>query len=416
MLRSISRTSQRSLARSTIPLRSFATEAIDPQGPSFGLSEDQQAFQQLARDFTAKEITPVAAEYDRSMKFPWPIVKSAHATGLMNLHIPEEYGGAGLSVFSSALISEEIGYGCTGVSTVLEANGLASAPVIVAGNEQQKKKYLGRLTEEPLIAAYCVTEPSAGSDVAAIATKAVKEGDEYVLNGSKLWITGGGVADWFFVLAVTDASAKPNKRLTGFIVDAKSSGITVDSKLLNMGQRCSDTRPITFENVRVPAENRLGGEGDGFKIAMQAFDITRPLVGAGAVGLAQRALAEAARYAQERKTFGVPIIQHQAVSTMLAEMAIGAESARAMVWRAACAKDANDPRRTYYASISKNLAGQTAVKNSSMAVQVYGGAGFNEEFPVAKLYRDAHIFTLYEGTHQIQNIVIGRQVAKDFAV
>ncbi|GAA6044582.1 hypothetical protein JCM8097_000721 [Rhodosporidiobolus ruineniae] len=395
--------------------RTYASEAGYTGGPTFELTEEQVAVRELARQFTANEIVPVAAEYDRTMKYPWEVIKKAHAEGLVNVHVPEEYGGAGLSVFSSSLVSEELAYGCSGIQTAIEANGLASAPLIVAGSDAQKRKYLGRLVDEPLMAAYGVSEPGAGSDVAGISTKATKEGDGYVINGSKMWITNGGVANWYFVLAKTDPSAKPHKSLSGFIVDADTPGITVESKLINMGQRCSDTRIINFENVVVPKENLLGKEGDGFKIAMSAFDITRPLVASGAVGLAQRALAEAAKYAHERKTFGTPIIQHQAISTMLAEMAIGVECSRNAVWRAALAKDAADPRTTYLASIAKAFASRTAVVNADKAVQIHGGAGYNTEYPVEKLFRDSKIFELYEGTTQIQNLIISRVVANDYA-
>ncbi|GAA5915932.1 hypothetical protein JCM6882_000183 [Rhodosporidiobolus microsporus] len=381
-------------------LRTYASEAGEHLGPSFELSEEQVGIRELARSFTANEIVPVAAEYDRSMKYPWEVIKKAHAEGLVNVHVPEEYGGAGLSVMSSSIVSEELAYGCTGIQTAIEANGLASAPVLVAGSDAQKRKYLGRLTEEPLMCAYGVSEPGAGSDVASIKTTAKKEGaDSYVIDGSKCWITNGGVANWLFVLAKTDPSAKPHKSLSGFIVDADSPGITVENKLVNMGQRCSDTRIINFENVVVPKANLLGAEGDGFKIAMSAFDITRPLVASGAVGLAQRALSEAARYAHERSTFGVPIIQHQAIGTILAEMAIGVECSRNAVWRAALAKDAADPRTTYLASIAKAFASRTAVTNADRAVQVFGGAGYNTEYPVEKLFRVRlrlfHYFSLH---------------------
>ncbi|GAA5827120.1 hypothetical protein JCM11251_001125 [Rhodosporidiobolus azoricus] len=405
------RQSARPLGRITSQGRTYAT-GTDHAGPSFELSEEQAAVRELARSFTANEIIPVAAEYDRTMKYPWDVIKKAHAEGLVNVHVPEEFGGAGLSVMSSSLVSEELAYGCTGIQTAIEANGLASAPVLVAGTTAQKAKYLGRLTEEPLMVAYGVSEPGAGSDVAGIKTMAKKEGDAFVINGSKCWITNGGVCNWYFVLAKTDPSAKPHKSLSGFIVDADTPGITVEKKLVNMGQRCSDTRIINFENVHVPAENLLGREGDGFKIAMSAFDITRPLVASGAVGLAQRALSEAAKYAHERKTFGVPIIQHQAIGTMLAEMAIAVECSRNAVWRAALAKDASDPRTTYLASIAKAFASRTAVTNADKAVQVFGGSGYNTEYPVEKLFR---IFELYEGTTQIQNLIISRVVANDFA-
>ncbi|GAA5975050.1 hypothetical protein JCM11641_000010 [Rhodosporidiobolus odoratus] len=404
-------------SRPSLTARQFASEATATAGlgPCFELSEEQTAIKELARSFTENEIVPVAAEYDRTMAYPWDVIKKAHAEGLVNVHVPEEYGGAGLSVMSSSLVSEELAYGCSGIQTAIEANGLASAPLLVAGSDAQKRNFLGRLTEEPLMAAYGVSEPGAGSDVAGIQTRAKKVPGGYEVNGSKMWITNGGVASWYFLLAKTDPNAKPHKSLSGFIVEADSKGISVDKKLVNMGQRCSDTRIINFENVFVPDENLLSSEGDGFKIAMSAFDITRPLVAAGAVGLAQRALEEAARYAGERKTFGTPIIKHQAIQTILAEMAIAAECSRNAVWRAALAKDSNDPKRTYYASIAKAFASRSAVTNADKAVQVFGGAGYNTEYPVEKLFRDSKIFELYEGTTQIQNLVIGRVVAQDYA-
>ncbi|GAA5957365.1 hypothetical protein JCM21900_006876 [Sporobolomyces salmonicolor] len=412
---SFRRTAQRTVPALRVPRRSYASEAHGyTGGPTFELTEEQNAIRELARQFTANEIIPVAAEFDRTMKYPWDVIKKAHAEGLVNVHVPEAYGGAGLSVMSSSLVSEELAYGCTGIQTAIEANGLASAPVILAGTEEQKRKYLGRLTEEPLMCAYAVTEPGAGSDVAAIKTKATLEGDSFRIDGQKCWITNGGVADWYFVLAKTDTDAKPHKALSGFIVDRNTPGISVESKLINMGQRCSDTRIINFENVVVPKENMLGKPGDGFKIAMGAFDITRPLVASGAVGLAQRALVEATKYAHDRKTFGVPIIQHQAISTMLAEMAIGVESSRLAVWRAATAKDENNPRTTYYASIAKALASQTACDNTDKCMQVMGGAGYNTEYWAEKGIRDGRIFKIYEGTTQIQNLIISRIVAQDY--
>ncbi|GAA5861288.1 hypothetical protein JCM1840_005317 [Sporobolomyces johnsonii] len=412
---SLRRTVQQTLRAFRAAGRSYASEAHERNGgPTFELTEEQNAIRDLARQFTTNEIIPVAAEYDRTMKYPWDVIKKAHAEGLLNVHVPEAYGGAGLSVMSSSLVSEELAYGCTGIQTAIEANGLASAPVILAGTEKQKRKYLGRLTEEPLMCAYAVTEPGAGSDVAAIKTKAILQGDSYRLDGQKCWITNGGVADWYFVLAKTDPDAKPHKSLSGFIVDRNTPGISVESKLVNMGQRCSDTRIINFENVVVPKENMLGKPGDGFKIAMGAFDITRPLVASGAVGLAQRALVEATKYAHERKTFGVPIIQHQAIGTMLAEMAIGVETSRLAVWRAATAKDENNPRTTYYASIAKALASQTACDNTDKCIQVMGGAGYNTEYWAEKGVRDSRIFKIYEGTTQIQNLIISRIVAQDY--
>jgi acyl-CoA dehydrogenase len=294
--------------------------------------------------------------------------------------------------------------------TAIEANGLGSMPIMIAGNDEQKKKYLTRLIEEPIMCAYGVTEPGAGSDVSAITTKAVRKGDDYVINGQKMWITNGGVADFYFVLARTNPDPKcpASKAFTGFIVDRDTPGVTPGRKELNMGQRCSDTRGITFEDVVVPKENVLIGEGAGFKVAMGAFDKTRPPVAAGAVGIAQRALDEATKYAMERKTFGQPIINHQAVNFMLADMAIGIESSRLCYMKSAWQAD-NKIRNTYYASIAKCLAGDVCNKAATDAVQIFGGNGFNTEYPVEKLMRDAKIYQIYEGTAQIQRIIIGRE-------
>jgi len=379
-------------------------------GVSFILTETQNEYLEMAEKFTREEIMPVAAHYDRTGEYPWEVLKKAHANGLMNLHIPEEYGGMGLGTLDGCLITEKMAYGCTGIMTAIEANGLGSMPIMIAGNEEQKKKYLTRLIEEPIMCAYGVTEPGAGSDVSAITTKAVRKGDDYVINGQKMWITNGGVADFYFVLARTNPDPKcpASKAFTGFIVDRDTPGVTPGRKELNMGQRCSDTRGITFEDVVVPKENVLIGEGAGFKVAMGAFDKTRPPVAAGAVGIAQRALDEATKYAMERKTFGQPIINHQAVNFMLADMAIGIESSRLCYMKSAWQAD-NKIRNTYYASIAKCLAGDVCNKAATDAVQIFGGNGFNTEYPVEKLMRDAKIYQIYEGTAQIQRIIIGRE-------
>ncbi|NWV60638.1 ACADM protein, partial [Malurus elegans] len=400
------------------------------------LTDEQKEFQATARKFAAEEIIPVAAQYDKTGEYPVPLIKRAWELGLMNSHIPESCGGLGLGTFEACLITEELAYGCTGVQTAIEANSLGQMPVIIAGNEHQQKKYLGRMTEEPLMCAYCVTEPGAGSDVAGIKTKAEKKGDEYVINGQKMWITNGGKANWYFLLARTNPDPKvpASKAFTGFIVEADSPGIQIGRKEMNMGQRCSDTRGIVFEDVRVPKENVLIAEGAGFKIAMGAFDKTRPpvsignnsvikysrnfrisdsglysiQVAAGAVGLAKRALDEATRYALERKTFGKAIVEHQAVSFLLAEMAMKVELARMAYQRAAWEVDAGR-RNTYYASIAKAFAGDIANQVAADAVQIFGGNGFNTEYPVEKLMRDAKIYQIYEGTAQIQRMIIARE-------
>ncbi|XP_039590801.1 medium-chain specific acyl-CoA dehydrogenase, mitochondrial [Polypterus senegalus] len=386
-------------------------------GYSFELSEQQKEFRDTARKFAREEIIPAAPHYDKTGEYPVPLIKRAWELGLMNSHIPEHCGGLGLGIFDACLITEELAYGCTGVQTAIEGNSLGQMPVIIAGNDVQQKKYLGRMSEEPLMCAYCVTEPGAGSDVAGIKTRAEKKGNEYIINGQKMWITNGGVANWYFLLARTDPDPKApaNKAFTGFIIDADTPGVQPGRKEINMGQRCSDTRGITFEDVRVPKENILIGEGAGFKIAMGAFDKTRPPVAAGATGLAQRALEEATKYALERKTFGKVLAHHQAVSFILAEMAMKVELARMAYQRAAWEVD-EGRRNTYFASIAKAFAGDIANQVASDAVQVFGGNGFNSEYPVEKLMRDAKIYQIYEGTAQIQRIIIAREHLAKYTV
>ncbi|XP_017774922.1 PREDICTED: probable medium-chain specific acyl-CoA dehydrogenase, mitochondrial [Nicrophorus vespilloides] len=382
-----------------------------PNGYNFELNETQLEFQSVARKFAREEIVPVAGEYDKSGKYPWPIIKKAHALGLMNGHIPEHCGGLASSIFDGCLVAEELAYACTGIMTALEASGLGQTPVIIAGNKEQQKKYLGRLIEEPLVAAYCVTEPVAGSDVNGVKTRAEKKGNEWILNGQKMWITNGGVANWYFVLARTnpDPKAPAANAFTGFIVDGDSPGLTPGRKEINMGQRASDTRGITFEDVRIPAENVLIGEGAGFKVAMGTFDKTRPPVAAGACGLAQRCLDEASKYATERKAFGTSIGNHQAVAFMLADMAIAVETTR-LAWMKSAWDVDNGKRNSYSAAIAKCYGADIANKCASDAVQIFGGNGFNSDYPVEKLMRDAKIYQIYEGTSQIQRIIISREV------
>ncbi len=374
----------------------------------FELTDEQKQLQETARKFAREEIIPKAAEHDKNGKYPVEIAKKAWELGLMNTHIPGEYGGLGLGVLDGCIITEELAYGCTGICTAMEANVLAAAPLMVAGNDDQKKEFLGRLTSEPLFAAYCVTEPGAGSDVSGIRTQAKKVGDDYVINGSKMWITNASVANWYFVLAYTDPTQK-HKGMSGFIVPADTPGITVGKKEWNLGQRASDTRGIVFEDVKIPAKYRLGNEGDGFKIAMGAFDHTRPPVAAGAVGLARRAMEESIRYAQTRKAFGQPIANFQAVSFMIADMAKDIEAGRMLVWKAAATIDAGQ-RNTRYAAMAKSFCADMAMRVATDAVQVFGGYGYSEEYPVEKLMRDAKIYQIYEGTSQIQRLIIAKEI------
>ena len=374
----------------------------------FALTDEQQQLRALAHEFAAKEIAPKARHHDETGEFPRDICRKAWELGLMNTHIPEAYGGPGLGVLDGCIIAEEIASGCTGIGTAMEANTLAEAPVIVGASDEQKKRFLGMMTKEFRLAAYCVTEPQAGSDVQGIKTVARKVGDDYVLKGSKMWITNGSVADWYFVVAYTDP-AQRYKGMSAFVVPRDTPGIEVGKKEQNLGQRASDTRALTFNDVKVPKENLIGQEGKGFMLAMSAFDHSRPVVSAAAVGLARSAMDHAVRYAKERSTFGVPIHKHQALAFMVAEMAMKIEAARLLVWQSAWKIDRGE-RNTREAAFAKAFAADTAMETALNAVQVFGGYGFSREYPVEKLMRDAKIFQIYEGTSQIQRMIIAREL------
>lgn len=374
----------------------------------FDPSDEQQQLGELAHQFAEQEIRPVAASYDLSMEYPWDVIGKAHELGLMNTHIPERFGGLGLGALDGAIISEELAWGCTGIGTALEANGLALQPVIEGASDELLEKYVAPMTERPIMAAYAVTEPGAGSDVAALRSTAVLDGDHYVLNGSKMWITNGGVADWYFVLAYTDREAA-YKGMTAFLVERGWAGVEVGKKEINLGQRCSDTRGITFSDVRVPVGNVVGQVGQGWRLAMGAFDHTRPLVAAAGVGLARAAMEHAIRYAEERKTMGRPIAQHQSIAFMIAEMARDIEAARLLVHKAAWLKDQGQ-KNTKIASMAKAFSADASHRIASDAVQVFGGYGYSSEYPVEKLLRDSKIFQIYEGTSQIQRLIVAREL------
>jgi acyl-CoA dehydrogenase len=374
----------------------------------FTLTDEQKDLREMAHDFSEKEIRPVAWDYDRDGTWPQEIIEKAFEVGLMNVHIPEAYGGPGLDYLSGCLIEEELGWGCSGIGTSLMANGLASAPLLIGGSEETKKKYLGMLTEGPKLSSFCLTEPDAGSDVSGMKTRAVKKGDKYVISGSKCFITNGGYADWYTVYAKTDPEAG-HRGITAFVVDRDSDGVTVDKKEDKLGQRASNTATISFDEVEVPAENMLGEENHGFKLAMMTLDRTRPAVSSMAVGIAQAAFEFASDYSKERIQFGVPIAMHQAVAFMIADMATKIEASRLLVWESAVLLD-QGKRNTLVSSHAKRFAADTAMEVTVDAVQVYGGYGFIKEYPVEKLMRDAKIMQLYEGTSQIQRLVIAREV------
>jgi acyl-CoA dehydrogenase len=379
-------------------------------GISFALTEEQEALRALAREFAEKEIRPRAAEYDEASTHPADVIAKAHEVGLMNVHVPAEYSGLGLPSFEGMLIGEELSWGCAGMAVSITCNTLGAGPVLVAGSDEQKRQWLAPLIDEPLLCSFALTEPDAGSDAARIKTTAARIGDEYVLNGSKMFISNAAHAAWSVVFASTDRS-QGHRGLSAFIVPMDADGVTIEKHLDKMGQRSTDTSAFAMNDVKVPAANLLGSEGDGFKIAMQTLDLTRPGTAAGAVGVAQAAMDYAIDYAKERVTFDVPIAMHQGVNFMIADMAAEIQAARLLVWQAAWMLDNGYGRKaTLYSSFAKRFAADTAMKVTTDAVQVFGGYGYIKEYPVEKLMRDAKLFQIYEGTSQIQRLVIAKEL------
>jgi acyl-CoA dehydrogenase len=378
-------------------------------GVSFQLTEEQQMLQKMARDFTAKEIIPVAAEYDEQAKFPQDIFDKAREIGLANMNIPEEYGGMGAGLMDEVVVAEELGFGCTGISTSISTNGLGNLPIIIAGNDKQKAYWLGeRLVEQGQLVSYGVTEPAAGSNVVGMEMKAEKQGNKYILNGSKTFITNASHAHFYTIFAKTDPAAG-HKGISCFVVERDMPGFSVSKKFHKLGQKASDTAQITLENVEVPEENMLGPEGSGFYTAMRVFDYSRPGVAAAAVGLLRRALYESTKYAAERETFGLPIWQHQAIGMKLAEMAINYEAARLMTWQSAWIVEHGMPDNRLSAA-AKAFAADKAMEAAVEAVQIFGGYGYMTEYPVEKLMRDVKVFQIYEGTSEILRNIVTREL------
>jgi acyl-CoA dehydrogenase len=372
------------------------------------LTEEQEALVSTAREFTRKEIIPRAAHYDETGEFPREVFKKAFETGLMNVEIPEAYGGLGGSCLDNCLVQEEVSFGCSGINTSMAANSLGATPLLVAGTPEQQKKWLSRLTSELTFCAYCCSEPDAGSDVAGMRTRVTKHGDDYVLNGQKRWITNGGVASFYTVFATFDPALK-HKGIACFVVDANTPGLKAGRKENKMGQRASNTTDVIFEDVKIHKSQLLGTEDGGFKVAMKTFDRSRPWIAATAAGVIRRSLEESRAYALERKTFGVPIAQHQAVQFMLAEMAIAYEATRLLTHKAAWMVDKGD-LSSIISSYAKAYGADAAMRCATDAVQIFGGYGYTKEYPVEKLMRDAKLLQIYEGTSQIQRVVIARNV------
>jgi acyl-CoA dehydrogenase len=372
----------------------------------FTLTDEQQDLRELAHDFAEKEIRSVAWELDRDGAWPQAIIDKAHEVGLMNTHAPEEYGGAGLNCMDGCVIEEELSWGCSGVQTSLGANGLASAPVLLGGSEDVKREYFEDLTGSAKLASFCLTEPDAGSDVSGMRTRATRKGDKYVLSGSKCFITNGSYADWFVVYAKTDPQAG-HRGISAFLVP-RDDTVIVDKKEDKMGQRASNTATITFNDTEVDASYLLGEENKGFKLAMMVLDRTRPGVAAMATGISRAAFEMATNYAKERVQFGVPIAMHQAIQFMLADMATKVHLSRLATWNSAVLLD-QGRRNTLESSHAKRYAADSAMEVTTDAVQIFGGYGFIKEYKIEKLMRDAKIMQLYEGTSQIQRLVIARE-------
>ena len=377
----------------------------------FSLSNKQKEIQEKYRDFTNRVIIPNRLKYDDLAEFPWEIVKQAYKEGIMNGPIPEKFGGKGFNIMDSALASEELGAGCIGIGICIDANTLALTPLLLSANEEQQKKFFGLINEKQGVAAYCLTEPNAGSDVAGIKSAAIKKGDKYILNGHKRFITNGEVATFHTVFALTNPE-RGARSLTAFIVPTDLPGIDIKPRLQKMGQKASVQNEIIYTDVEVPVENMLGQEGHGFLIAMKTFDRTRTGVAALSVGTARASFEISKDWAKNRIQFGKPIAANQAIGFMLADMATAVEAARLLTWNAAWAYDNGLRSLSKLSAMSKLYASDIAMKVTTDAVQVMGGDGYSKDFVVEKMMRDAKLCQIYEGTNQVQRLVISKAILK----
>jgi acyl-CoA dehydrogenase len=374
----------------------------------FSLTEEQKALQEMSREFSEKEMKPNAAKYDKGEEFPEDVMKKAFEVGFLTCTIPKDFGGGGLSELDTVIISEELAAGCAGMYTTMMVNALAYTPVILYGNDEQKKKFLLPQTEKMSFASFCLTEREAGSDAGALKTKAIKKDHEYVINGSKCFISNGGIASWYVVFALTDPD-KGARGMSAFIVSRETPGVTVGKIEDKMGHRASNTAEIFFDDVRVPVENLLAKEGLGFIIAMKTLDHTRAPVGAAGVGVARAAMEHAIEYAKTRIQFGKPIALFQNTAFKIAQMATEIDAARQLVWRAAWLMD-QDMSCGKESAMAKMYGSDVAMKVTTDALQILGGYGYMKDYPMEKLMRDAKLLQIYEGTNEIQRLVISREV------
>jgi acyl-CoA dehydrogenase len=377
----------------------------------FSLSDSQRALQETARKFAREVMRPRAAHYDETAEFPKEIIAQAFELGLLNMAIPGALGGVGLSHLEQTIAVEELAWGCGGIATSIIANDLALLPLLLAANDEQKERLVKPFTEKFRLTSFALTEPSAGSDVANLSTTARREGDEYVLNGAKCFITNGGYADQYTVFATLD-KAKKHRGMVCLVVEGRPKGLTVGKHENKMGQRASNTVTLTFEDVRVPAKNRIGEEGDGFRIAMETLDNSRPLTAMISIGIARAAMEHSIDYANQRVTFGKPIREHQAIQFMIADMAKSIHAARLLTYQSAWLLDEGQ-KNTLVSSMGKCFAADMAMQVTTDAVQVFGGYGYIKEYPVEKLMRDAKLIQIYEGTSQIQRMVIAKETFKE---
>lgn len=375
----------------------------------FSLTEEQEFIRKLARDFAQKEMAPRAEHYDQTAEFPWEVIEKAHAAGLLNVVIPEEFGGVGAGSLEECLVAEEFFAADAGMGTSIMANNLGLLPIAMSGSDEQKDSFLTPFLDKPIMTAFALTESGAGSDVANVRTSWRRDGDAYVINGTKLFITNGGVASQYTVFATAEPGKRNPRAFSAFVVPRDAPGVSSGKKENKMGHRCSDTSEVVFDNVRVPAHHLLGEEGAGFRIAMRTLDKSRAGIAACAVGIARVALEAAVQYAQERRTFGQPLAAHQAIQFMLADMAIKVETARLITWKAAWLSDQGLPNN-YESSIAKCYASDICMEVTTDAVQVFGGYGYSKEYPVERYMRDAKLMQIYEGANQIQRIVISRSL------
>ncbi|HVC43381.1 MAG TPA: acyl-CoA dehydrogenase family protein [Candidatus Binataceae bacterium] len=377
----------------------------------FDLTEEQSELKALARKFSEQEIIPKAREYDEKEIFPRDICEKAHAAGLINFGVPRELGGPGLNILETCLIHEELNYGCSGISNSVSANDLATLPLLIAGSPAQQRTYLGALTAKLTFCAFALTEPGAGSDVAGMSTTYRRDGDSFVINGTKHFISNGSMADWIVTFATRDKRLK-HKGISCFVMPSNLPGITRNRMHGKLGQRAADTGEIVYDEVRIPSDALVGAEGEGFKYAMGTFDRSRPEIGAIAIGVSQRALDECLKYSRQRSAFGQPIASFQAIQFMMADMAVNVEAMRLLTYKAAWMVDRGEVPNPI-SSYAKLFGSDACMKITVDAVQIFGGYGYMKEYPVEKLMRDAKLLQIYEGTSQIQRVVIARGLLKD---